>query len=158
VITEQEGTTMSADGSLQEKVRTALESHPHVTAKDVAVSCRAGAVTLRGTVPDFRERRAAVDAVRAVPGVDSVYDLLKVRLLPGDPRDDELRAAALQALIGDGRIPAEQIEVDVEAAWATIKGEVARQQESDAAFEDVAGISGLGGITNAIRVVTAPRP
>jgi hypothetical protein len=35
--------------------------------------------------------------------------------------------------------------------------EVRHQHESDAAFEDVAKLEGVGGITNAIRVVTAPR-
>jgi hypothetical protein len=33
---------------------------------------------------------------------------------------------------------------------------VRHQSESDAAFEDVAGLEDVGGITNAIEVVTAP--
>ena len=149
---------MPTDARLQEEVRAALVSDPSVTAKDIAVTSRAGVVTLRGTVPTLKERRAALDDAHAVAGVDSVYDLLKVRLLPGDPRDDELRASVLQSLIGDSRVPDEHIDVRVSAAWVTLKGEVDHQGESDAAFEDVAGIDGVGGITNAIRVVTAPRP
>ena len=41
--------------------------------------------------------------------------------------------------------------------WVTLNGEVRHQHESDAAFEDVAKLEGVGGITNAIKVVTAPR-
>jgi osmotically-inducible protein OsmY len=39
---------------------------------------------------------------------------------------------------------------------ATLKGQVRHQDESDAAFEDVSGLEGVGGITNEIKVVTAP--
>jgi len=38
----------------------------------------------------------------------------------------------------------------------TLHGEVKHQDESDAAFEDVSKVEGVGGVTNAIRVVTAP--
>ena len=36
-----------------------------------------------------------------------------------------------------------------------MKGEVKHQYESNAAFEAVSGVPGVGGITNEIRVVTA---
>lgn len=147
---------MPADPQLQEAVRAALEDDPHVTAKDIAVSSRAASVTLRGTVAGPKQRQAAVRDARSVPGVDSVYDLLNVRLVPGDPRDHELRAATLQALMGDSRIPIDQVDVHVAAGWVTLKGQVGHQSESDAALEDVAGVSDVGGITNEIRVVTAP--
>jgi osmotically-inducible protein OsmY len=77
-------------------------------------------------------------------------------VLSGDPRDYELRGAALQSLIDDARVPDEQIDVHVSAAWVTLKGEVHHQHESDAAFEDVKHMGDVGGITNEIRVVTAP--
>jgi osmotically-inducible protein OsmY len=89
--------------------------------------------------------------------VNAVYDELTVRPLPHDPRDDEIRGAALQSLIRDPRVPETTIDVEVDAAWVTLKGEVRHQHESDAAFEDVSQLEDVGGITNAIKVVTAPR-
>ena len=147
---------MTADLQLQEDVRAALSDDPRVTAKDIAVSSRAGIVTLRGTVPSLKERRAAVHDARSVLGVESVYDLLKVRMLPADPRDDELRSLALQSLMSDSRIPDHDVDVHVTAGWATLTGRVRHQHQSDAAFEDVAAIEDVGGITNEIKVVTAP--
>ena len=47
------------------------------------------------------------------------------------------------------------IDVKVTDGWVTLKGEVRHQFESDAAFDDVARLEGVGGITNEIRVVTA---
>jgi len=38
--------------------------------------------------------------------------------------------------------------------WLTLKGEIKRQSESNAAFETVSQIPGVGGITNKITVIT----
>jgi len=38
----------------------------------------------------------------------------------------------------------------------TLRGQVRHQAESDAAFEDMFGLEDVGGITNEIKVVTAP--
>lgn len=147
---------MSHDPQLEEDVRAALAGDPRLADDAIAVSGGAGDVTLRGTVSSVKHRRAAVEAARSVAGVEDVSDLLKVRLLPGDPRDDKLRGGALQSLISDLRVPDDNVDVDVEAGWVTLKGEVKHQSESDAAFEDVAGLEDVGGITNEIKVVTAP--
>lgn len=145
-----------ADAQVEQDVRTALAADPRVPARDVAVSSRAGTVTLRGTVANLKERHAAIAVARAVPGVNSVYDLIRARLLSADPRDDELRGAALQSLMSDSRVPGHDVDVTVTAAWATLKGRVRYQHQSDAAFEDVAAIDGMGGISNEINVVTRP--
>lgn len=147
---------MSHDPQLEEDVRAALAGDPRLADNAIAVSGGAGNVTLRGTVSSVKHRRAALEAARSVPGVEDVSDLLKVRLLPGDPRDDKLRGGALQSLISDLRVPDDNVDVDVAAGWVTLKGRVKHQSESDAAFEDVAGLEDVGGITNEIEVVTAP--
>ncbi|HEY3188572.1 MAG TPA: BON domain-containing protein [Solirubrobacteraceae bacterium] len=46
-------------------------------------------------------------------------------------------------------------DVGVASRWLTLSGAVKRQSESDAAFEVVSRIAGVGGITNRIEVVTA---
>ena len=146
---------MSHDPQLEEDVRAALAGDPRLAEEAIAVSGGAGNVTLRGTVSSVKHLRAALEAARSVPGVEDASDLLKVRLLPGDPRDDKLRGGALQSLISESRVPDDNVDVDVAAGWVTLKGRVRHQSESDAAFEDVAGLEDVGGITNEIKVVTA---
>jgi osmotically-inducible protein OsmY len=89
-----------------------------------------------------------------VRGVREVYDELSV-----DPRDhwedSEIRGAALQAPMSSPGVPADQIDVKVDDAWLTVKGEVKHQHESDAAFEAVSQVPGVGGITSRITVITA---
>ena len=120
---------------------------------EVAVSERAGTVTLRGTVRSLRQRRVAVEIAKSTRGVRAVEDELIV-----DPRDhsddDEIRGAALQALMSRPQVPDDQIDVRVANGWLTLSGQVKHQSESNAAFEAVSGLTS-GGITNKIHVVTA---
>ena len=144
------------DMQLEDTVQAALQQNPRISnPRDFAISAIHGAVTLRGTVPTFAERRIAVEAARNVKGVNFVADELTVRLVGDIRSDDELRGEALQALIGDADVPADAVDIKVRDSWVTLKGEVKHQFQSDAAFDDVAGLEGVGGITNAIRVVTA---
>lgn len=119
----------------------------------IAVSAENGRVTLRGTVGRFTARRAAVKDARSVEGVDEVDDQLQVRLLDEDRRADaDIRGAVFQSLIWDAAVPAEWIDVKVDEAWVTLKGDVNYQFQSDAAYADVARLQGVIGITNEIRV------
>jgi osmotically-inducible protein OsmY len=121
----------------------------------IAVSIADGRVTLRGTVGSFAARRAAVKDARSVEGVDEVDDQIQVRLLDEDRRADaEIRGAALQSLMWDAEVPAEWIDVKVDEGWVTLKGDANYQFQSDAAFDDVARLYGVIGITNEIRVTT----
>jgi osmotically-inducible protein OsmY len=131
------------------------ERFPHAT--EIAVSEQAGTVTLRGSVSSFRQRRAAVDVARRVRGVRHVEDELAVDVRD-HWEDDEIRGTALQRLIAEGDVPADRIDVRVSNGWLTLKGEVKHQYESNAAFEAVTDVPGIGGITNEIKVITAGVP
>jgi osmotically-inducible protein OsmY len=146
---------MPTDQAIVNDVRAGLEADhriPHPA--EVAISEREGTVTLRGTVRSPHQRRAAVEIARSTRRVRQVEDELSV-----DPRDhwydEEIRGAALQALMSNVSVPADRINVSVSAGWLTLTGEVRHQYESDAAFEAVCGLGGVGGITNKITVITA---
>jgi osmotically-inducible protein OsmY len=120
---------------------------------EVAVSADGGAVTLRGTVERFNQRRAAVQDAKQTDGVYEVDDQLKVSLAGADRReDDEIRGVALQALIWDTEVPSDTVDVKVQEGWITLKGDVSFQFQSDAAYDDVASLYGVYGVTNEIRV------
>ncbi len=120
---------------------------------EIAVSADGDTITLRGTVESFRQRRAAVEDARDVDGAFAVDDQLKVSLLGSDRReDDEIRGNALQFLTWDVEVPTDLIDVKVQEGWVTLKGDVNYQFESDAAYDDVASMYGVYGITNEIRV------
>jgi osmotically-inducible protein OsmY len=141
---------------IADDVRSQLAGDPRIPNVDeIAVEgYRDGAVTLRGTVGSFGQRRAAVADARRTPGVVDVYDELEVRLLDVDRRKDaEIRGMAIQRLAWDPDLPAEYIEVTVRDGWVTLKGDVDYMFQSDAAFDHVASLHGVTGVTNEIRVV-----
>jgi osmotically-inducible protein OsmY len=136
-------------------VRTELAGDDRLPAPDeIAVEAYGDTVTLRGTVGSFAQQRAAVADARRTPGVADVLDELQVRLLDDDRRADaEIRGAALQRLVWDAEIPGGSLDVGVDDGWVTLKGDVDFQFQSDLAFDDVAGLHGVTGVTNEIKVV-----
>jgi osmotically-inducible protein OsmY len=140
--------------TLEDAVTDRLGLDPRIPdATEIAVSADAGTVTLRGTVERFSQRRAAVQDVKQIDDVYEVDDQLKVNLIGADRReDDEIRGVALQALIWDTEVPSDTVDVKVQDGWITLKGDVSFQFQSDAAYDDVASLYGIYGVTNEIRV------
>ena len=148
---------VTTDSRVRADVSAALADDPRLPyADEIAVSAYQGNVTLRGTMGSFAQRRAAVSDARRTVGVSSVYDELEVRLLDDDRRKDaEIRGHALQRLIWDPELPGDYLDVHVADGWVTLGGDVDYQFQSDAAFNDVAGLHGVTGVTNKIVVTEA---
>jgi osmotically-inducible protein OsmY len=148
---------MLTDTSLADAVMANLEGDPRIPESlEIAVAADDGFVTLRGTVESFSQRRAAAQDAKKVDGVYDLDNQLKVSLTGSDRRDDdEIRGAALQNLIWDVDVPSDLVDVKVDDGWVTLKGNVSYQFESDAAYDDVASLYGVLGVTNEI-VVSNP--
>ncbi|HEY2319186.1 MAG TPA: BON domain-containing protein [Solirubrobacteraceae bacterium] len=146
---------MSTATPIEDAIRESLSLDPRISdPEQVAVSFEDGTAILRGTLGSFSQRRAVVSDTRKVEDVNDVDDQLQVRLLNDDRRDDaDLRGIALQMLVWDREVPSDLVDVKVSDGWVTLTGEVGYQFESDAAYDDVAGLLGVVGITNEIVVV-----
>ena len=146
---------MLTNSPLRETVIASLEQDPRIPDPlTIAVSAEGNVVTLRGKVATFRQRHAAIDDVRQIDGVREIDDQLQIELGPMDRReDDEIRAAALQKLIRDPEVPAESVEVSVRDGWVTLTGYVEYEPQRDAAYDDVATLDGVTGISNQIAVL-----
>jgi len=83
-----------------------------------------------------------------------VYDEIQVRILDAEARSDaELQGLVLQAIASDPDVPSDSIDVNVLDGVVTLTGEVTYQFQSDAAYADTAGVFGVIGLVNEIRVV-----
>jgi len=142
---------------IEKDVRAEMARDPRIPFPDeIAVEALLGTVTLRGTVGSFSQRRAAVYAAQRIKGVVDVRDELQVRLLDDDRRADaEIRGKALQTLVSEPALPGEYLDVHVSDGWITLKGVVDHQYQSDIAYEHVAGLDGVTGVTNALKVIEA---
>jgi osmotically-inducible protein OsmY len=145
---------MLTDTPLADAVIANLDLDPRIPESlEIAVAADDGLVTLRGTVESFSQRRAAGQDAKKVDGVYDVDNELNVSLTGANRRDDdEIRGAALQGLIWDVDVPSDFVDVKVDDGWVTLKGDVSYQFESDAAYDDVASLYGVLGVTNEITV------
>jgi osmotically-inducible protein OsmY len=144
-----------ANPPLQEAVIASLERDPRLPEPlTIAVSAQGNVVTLRGRVETFRQRHAAVDVARQIEGVAEIDDQLHVELGPMDHReDDQIQAAALQKLIRDTEVPADSIQVKVHHGWVTLSGYVEYEPQRVAAYDDIATLDGVTGISNEITLL-----
>jgi hypothetical protein len=145
---------LSTNATIEDAVRASLILDPRIPEPgEVALSADDGTVTLRGTVGSFTQRRAAVSNTKQTDGVYDVDDQLQVRLLNEARREDaDIRGAALQILLWDTEVPADLIDVKVDGGWVTLAGNVGYEFESDAAYDDVAALLGVVGVTSEITV------
>src|SRR3954447_3656203 len=139
---------------IEDDVRAQIAGDPRIPyPAEIAVEVVDRIATLRGTVGTFAQRHAAVADARRTAGVEYVENWLQVRLLDRDRREDaEIRGAALQRLEWDREIPGDAIRIAVKDGWVTLRGEVVFQFQSDEAFNRVASLHGVTGVTNEIRV------
>ena len=122
----------------------------------IAVSADDGAVTLRGTVGSFRQKREAKQDAERVYGVKSVKNDLEVRIMNQDRRDDaDLRGAVLQALMLDSLVP-KTIDAKVDDGDVTLTGTANWQYQRDEAEFLATNILGVMSVNDEIDLVQPP--
>jgi osmotically-inducible protein OsmY len=131
---------------LRNNVTDELFWDPKIDGSSIAVGTDEGAVTLRGTVGSFREKRDAQKAAARVDGVKAVDNELEVRLLSEHGRGDaDLRGDVLRALQLDSSVP-DTVDARVDDGWVTLTGTASSQyqrEEADYVAGNIAGILGL---------------
>jgi osmotically-inducible protein OsmY len=130
---------------------------PKVDSAAIAVSADDGAVTLRGTVASFREKREAKQCAKRVYGVENVNNELQVRILDGNGRDDaDLRGDVLKALMLDSLVPP-TVDAKVNDGWVILTGTAEWQFQREEAEFIAANVLGVAGIIDQVELM-APMP
>lgn len=83
-----------SDERLREDICERLTEDPHIDASELTIEVANGEVTISGTVPDRRMKRAAEDLVEECSGVKQVHNALRVDGARGRMNDDDDRFGA----------------------------------------------------------------
>lgn len=144
---------MRTDTQLQQDVLDELDFEPSVNAARIGVAVKDGVVTLNGHVGSYAEKIAAERTARRVKGVRAIAQEIDVRY-PNDKKtaDDEIAARALSILNWNAVVPADAVQVKVQAGWVTLTGLVEWQFQRTAAEASVRKLGGVVGLTNDIRI------
>jgi osmotically-inducible protein OsmY len=144
---------MKNDTQIREGVFAELRSDPSISESEIGVSVRDGVVTISGNVMSFEQKLTAERAAEWVSGVRALADELKVKLSTACERSDtEIAHAAVSALKSDTRMPHTRVKVRVDNGWLWLEGDLEWQFEKEAAASAVRDLTGVKGVTNAIRV------
>ena len=138
------------DQELERTVADELAWDPRVDSDTIAVSADGGAITLRGTVGSFRQKREAQRAAERVHGVRFVDNDLDVRVLTEHRRQDaELRRDVLQALMLDATVPP-TVNAAVRDGVVTLSGTTDWQFQRDEAEFIAGNVRGVIGVDNGV--------
>jgi len=143
-----------SDADVRRNVETELTWEPSVSsANAIGVGVQDGVTTLSGYVASYAEKWAAERAAERVSGVTAVVNKLDVRIPSSFLRtDEEIAAAAVNALRWNLSVPDGRVKVAVEAGWLTLDGDVDWQYQRDAAETAVRYLAGVKGVSNLIDI------
>ena len=138
-----------SDADIAQAIENAFGWHTLVPAERIQVKVEKGWVTLTGTVGWDYQRRVAEQTVRPVKGVVGVTNRIGLQAMatPGDVRDRIHRALARQA-----DREARHIEVAVDGATVTLRGQVHSWAERTAAQGAAWSAPGITAVANELRV------
>lgn len=136
--------SMRSDKQVRKDVEAALVMGPAAESWEIEVAVDDGAVTLRGTVDSWAERRLAAKIVRGVRGVQAVENKLTIQF-EEDRTDAEIKREIAAALEWDVHVDDALIEVAVEDGAVTLSGVVGSAAEKNQAVTDayVAGVQSV---------------
>jgi osmotically-inducible protein OsmY len=144
---------MKTDAQIQKDVIGQLEQELGVSASGIGVSVCDGTVMLSGTAACYIDKYTAERAALEVPGVRCVCEEVGVGQ-EHERGDEEIAKAVEQALKQDESVPA-GVHATVEGGWVTLQGEVASEDQKDAAVDAVRRRAGVERIYNLITVKPA---
>ena len=138
-----------SDTTLQRDIMQALADSPHVHPDEVSAQVVGDDVILHGTVGSIVQRDEAGVAARAVPGVGSVENQLRVRLLDSERRADaDTAAAVMDALTADPELHAATLDVAASDGVVTVRGHVPSPEERERAERIALAVPGVAGVRN----------
>lgn len=146
------GMTRVNDGDLEDAVEKAVAHY-----EDVDVDVEKGVVTLSGEVPNEANRRGAIEAARAVPGVISVHDQMQVKgtgsQSAGEYLDDTgITAAVKGKIFATKNLSSLAISVDTHDGVVTLTGTVTSKDLADRAGRVAARVNGVKRVDNKLLV------
>jgi hyperosmotically inducible protein len=146
---------LRTDEEIKRDVVDSLYWDDRVNAADIAVTVRAGAVTLSGAVPSYRAREAAREDALVISGVVTVDNEIEVSFEPAAevPTDEEIRDAAMGVLTTDPDVDAGDVTLDAQGGHVTVRGSVSSYWEKQLVEEVLGAIRGVRRIDNQLVVV-----
>lgn len=145
------------DGEVRDTVLRQIEWDPSIRSKDISASVKGGVTTLTGFVHSYLEKFAAERAAKSVYGVQTLVNDIQVK--PQLHRTDpEIARDVVHSLKMHPLVPDEKIFTTVREGYVTLEGVLGWDFQRRNAETAAAGVNGIRGIANSIRVQPTATP
>jgi osmotically-inducible protein OsmY len=138
------------DTDIARAAADAIEANPLVPPSQIHITVDNGRVTMTGEVRWQFERKAALDSVRYLAGVQDVNNHIVIQQMTAST--SEIRSGIEGALIRAAEIDADRISVHVDGGRVRLTGSVSSLPEKEAAFEATWRARGVTHVENDIVV------
>ena len=144
---------MKTDDALRADVLAELSRSPRISASEIGVIVKDGAVTLSGMVHTLDEKACAERAVKNVKGVRAIADDIEVKL-PAQMRkaDEHIAEQISRLLTWYSSLRNMDVRAEVDDGHVTLTGEVDFLYQKSLAAERVAELESVAGISNQITI------
>ena len=144
---------MKNNSELQADVQNAIKWEPLLNAAEIGVTAKDGVVSLTGEVDSYAKKVEAENAAKKVIGVKAIVEKIEVKFPSAWTKTNiEIANEVLTALKSNWSVPKDKVTVKVEDGWVTLGGELAWNYQKEAAKSAVNYLSGVKGVTNAIKI------
>jgi osmotically-inducible protein OsmY len=148
---------MKNPDDLRSDVERELAWEPKLDESHAVVSVNGSAVTIRGHVPTYGQKLAAVRAVERVSGVSVVADDLEVRLPGSNVRDDtDIAESIAHRLAWDATTPKGSVKAEVANGVVTLRGTVEWEFQRRETVRLARDVIGVRDVINAIALKPGP--
>ncbi len=128
---------------LESDVQDELDWDPLFDNSRIIVKANDGKVTLTGAVDTYHDSLLASDDAWSIGGVRSVDNELLVGLVGDAIADSDITTECIDALDRDRFVPTGAVSVTVVDGWVTLRGEVHRHFQREAAHHAVSRVNGV---------------
>lgn len=139
-----------ADSAITSAVGDGLMGEKGVFPNDVDVSTSQGIVTLSGSGGNLLAKERAVKIAESIRGVRGVID--RIAVTPVSRPDAGIRKDIMTALLQDPATESYQVAVSVQAAVATLTGNVGSYAEKQLAARIAKGVKGIKEVRNDVTI------
>jgi osmotically-inducible protein OsmY len=150
---------MKSDQELKKELEAELRWDPRLNESDIAVSVKAGTVTLSGFAHSYGDKHDAEVAVKRVAGVAAVANDIEVRLPSRDERPDpEIARDVVSGLKSQLPFSCEHIKPVVSQGRVVLEGELDWNYQRETAEAAARRVKGVKAVANRIQIKFRPTP
>jgi osmotically-inducible protein OsmY len=144
---------IKTEKDVQQDIKEKLRWEPMLRESDITVRVEDNVIVLEGTVNTLIKKTRAEEVAKEVAGLSSIENKIEIVRAGIDAHENKLLEREIkEAIRRETDVNKNWIKVSVHEGWATLEGTVQHIEQSDKIRQVAAGVEGVMGVANLIKV------